>query len=147
MTAPITPAVQRRRDEEFEKAASRFEVDRLLERWQREDDAAARVDNALAKEVADLRRRIATLERTVAHDGPLTKGLVSGIAASVRTYVAKAFSERCSMSYRGTHDDTVESDARGDCCTWSGSGLDFASATKDRPGKSSAWRLIMKGTA
>jgi uncharacterized protein YaiI (UPF0178 family) len=55
-------ALQRRRGAEFEKASTRAEVDALIARWSREDAAVVPADDALAREVVELRQRLATIE-------------------------------------------------------------------------------------
>jgi hypothetical protein len=58
----LNAAMQRRREVEFQKAATRAEVDALIAKWTREDGAVVSVDNALAQEVLELRSRLDKLE-------------------------------------------------------------------------------------
>jgi hypothetical protein len=71
----ISAAVQQRRQQEFDAARTRAEVDRLLERWQREDDAAARAEDWRTKQIAEHGRRLDRLEH-----GALSDALVDVLA-------------------------------------------------------------------
>jgi hypothetical protein len=71
------PVVQERRQAEFDKAASAYEVKELHARWAQEDVALAALSDLRSQEIAELRGRVAQLERML---GPHAETLTSAMA-------------------------------------------------------------------
>jgi hypothetical protein len=154
MHPSLDPATMRRRQLEFDRAETAFDVDRLQERWQREDAAAETAADYRIKEVIELRQRVAALERLL---GPGGKRLIGGLAKATgdalrlvrqeeRAHAAAELERRGFMSYHGVWDEAAEY-PRGALVTHGGSAwVALTPAEKGlRPGKAPAWRLAVKG--
>jgi hypothetical protein len=90
----ISAAVQKRRQQEFDQARTRAEVDQLLERWQSEDDAAARAQDWRTRQVVEHGRRLDRLERALFNaNGDLSDTLVD-VFAKVLARERKGFEQK-----------------------------------------------------
>jgi hypothetical protein len=150
----LEPATLRRRQLEFDRAESAYDVAQLQTKWQREDAAAADAEDYRTKEVVDLRQRVAALERLL---GPNGRTLISGFAKATgdaigrvrleeRAHTAAELERRAFMRYGGVWDEAAEY-PRGALVTHAGSAwVALTPAEKGlRPGKAPAWRLAIKG--
>jgi hypothetical protein len=89
----ISAAVQQRRQQQFDAARTRVEVDRLLQQWQREDDAAARAEDWRTKQVAEHGRRLDRLERSRGPSDVLVDALADALA-QVRKEMTAEFTQK-----------------------------------------------------
>jgi hypothetical protein len=154
MHPSLDPTTMRRREAEFARAATAADVDRLKERWQREDAAALDAEDYRAKEVAELRARVAALERLL---GPGGRRLAGGITRATgdalrqirqeeRAQTAAELERRGYVSYGGVWDEAAAY-PRGALVTHGGSvWVALIAAEKGLcPGKAPVWRLAVKG--
>jgi hypothetical protein len=144
----------RRRQLEFDRAETAADVDQLVKRWSSEDAAALDAEDWRTREVAELRQRVAALERLL---GPGGKRLIGELAKATgdalrlvrqeeRAHTAAELERRGYMAYRGTWDESAAYD-RGSMVTHGGSVWVALTPTEKglRPGKAPAWRLAVKG--
>jgi hypothetical protein len=154
MHPSFDPATVRRRQLEFDRAENATAVGQLVQKWSREDAAAADAQDWRTREVAELRQRVAALERII---GPNGKRLVRGVAAATgdalaqirieeRAHAAAELERRGFVSYRGTFDEGVAYE-RGSMVTHAGSTWIAVGPVEkgERPGRGASWRLASKG--
>jgi len=154
MHPSFDPKVIRRREAEFATARTSADVARLQERWQLEDDAVLAAQDYRIKEVADLRARVAKLEKILGRSGEnLINGIskAAGIAirnvrAEDRERILGEIEDRGYVTYAGTWDETAEY-PRGSLVTHAGGAWVALTPVEKglRPGKAPAWRLAVKG--
>jgi hypothetical protein len=138
----------RRRDAEFARAETAFDVARLQERWQSEDAAAAAAADYRVKEVAALRQRVAALERGVRPGGPLCRAIgevVGKLTGQVQRELAKRIKqlEDRQLTFKGVH-EPGQHYALGSLVVKSGGLWCCTAPTSDTPGKSNSWTLAVK---
>jgi hypothetical protein len=148
------PTTMRRREAEFAKAESAFEVARLQVKWQREDAAALDAAGWRAREVAELHQRVAALERLL---GPGGKRLVGGLAKATgdalrrirtedREHILGEVAKAGYLSHRGVWASDQAYPA-GAVVTDHGSVWCAVVRCEpgERPARAPAWRLMAKG--
>jgi hypothetical protein len=148
------PETMRRRQIEFDRAETAFDVARLQERWQSEDAATLAAEDYRVKEVAALHQRVAALERLL---GPGGRRLAGGITRATgdalreirtqdRTHILGEVERRGYLSYGGVWDEAATYQ-RGALVTYGGSAwVALTPAEKGlSPGRAPTWRLAIKG--
>jgi hypothetical protein len=144
----------RRREAEFDRATTAADVDQLVKQWSSEDAAALDAEDWRTREVAELRQRVAALERLL---GPGGRRLAGGITRATgdalreireqdREHLLGELEKRGFVTYGGVWDEAAEY-PRGALVTHGGSvWVALTPAEKGlRPGKAPAWRLAVKG--
>jgi hypothetical protein len=128
------------RDREFAAAGSKHELDRLQDKWEAEDDARQAAKSWQQRQLVDLCRRVAQLERERA-------ALIGAIGEVLPKYFSQEFKKRCPMTYAGIWDESKSYDA-GSVCTDKGAAwVAIADAEAGaRPGRHISWRLCAKGS-
>jgi hypothetical protein len=142
------PATMRRRDVEFAKAETATDVARLQVKWRDENAAALDAEDHRTKEVADLRARVAALERRVVPGGPLCGAIgevVGKLTGQVQRELAKRIKvlEDRQLTFKGVH-EPGQHYARGSLVVKSGGLWCCTAPTADAPGKSADWQLAVK---
>ena len=148
------PLVMERRQSEFDGARTAYEVAELHKRWQQEDIVLASMADARHCELAELRGRVAVLERVV---GPGAKAIIDPMMEAIvdilgrvlhkeRQLIFAELEAKGLLCYAGTYDDAAAYQ-RGALVSHAGSGwIAIAPISKgSRPGKSADWRLAIKG--
>jgi hypothetical protein len=97
------PEVQRRRQQEFDQAGTRAEVDQLIQRWQREDLEGERVEAVQTAQIRALQERVRHLEEMLLdHD---RVGLSDAVVDIVAMALARKLDEVESrmLKFLGVH--------------------------------------------
>jgi hypothetical protein len=83
----ISAAIQQRRQQEFDAAGTRAEVDQLIQRWQREDTELKCTETSQAKQISALEARVRHLEQVLLSENRcgLSDGVVDTIAMAMDT--------------------------------------------------------------
>jgi hypothetical protein len=144
----------RRREAEFDRATTAADVDQLVKQWSSEDAAALDAEDWRTREVAELRQRVAALERLL---GPGGRRLAGGITRATgdalreirtqdRTHILGEVERRGYLSYGGVWDEAATYQ-RGALVTYGGSAwVALTPAEKGlSPGRAPTWRLAIKG--
>jgi hypothetical protein len=139
----------RRRQLEFDQAATAADVAQLQVRWQSEDAATFAAEDYRVKEVAALHQRVAVLERLLGPGGrrlaEVTGDALRRIRTEDRALLLGEVERRGYVTYAGVWDEGTDY-VRGAMVTHGGSAwVALTPAEKGlRPGKAPVWRLAVK---
>jgi hypothetical protein len=128
----------RRRQQEFDGAASRYELDLVMNQWAEEDAAAQQARSIEVRRVDDLSHRLRRLEA-------LVSALPDALGEALARHVAGAFEKQAPLRYAGVW-AADEDYARNTLATYDG-GMWLALGTPSkgrRPKVDPAWRLVVK---